>query len=260
MIYGLYLSAAGVVANSHRQDVITNNLANSETTGFKRDLALFQERLTEAQFRREGGMPPGASGDRLLEELGGGLLLSPTTIDNKQGELEHTSSPLDVAVEGDGYFAVRGERGETRLTRNGRFMVDREGSLVLSDAQGHKVLDPKGKPIRLPTDADGKLTVDTDGTIKVGSNAVGQIGAFDVADRSKLTKQGGTLLAHPDAAQVRPTTATLRSGFVERANVDPTTELAQLMECQRQLEANANMIRYQDQTLAKLVNEVGKIG
>ena len=255
MIYGLYLSAAGVVANSHRQDVITNNLANSETAGFKRNLALFQERPTEVEHRRNVG-PTSPGGDETLQGIGGGLLLSPTTVDNAQGELEHTAAPLDVAIQGNGYFGVA-ENGQTQLTRNGRFMVDQNKHLVMSDAQGHKVLDVNGDPITIAP--GGKLSIDSDGSVMRDGKPIARIGVFDVPDRAKLTKQGGTLLAYANPAEIRPTAALLRSEYIERANVDPTTELAQLMECQRQLEANANMIRYQDQTLAKLVNEVGKI-
>jgi flagellar basal-body rod protein FlgF len=261
MIYGLYLSAAGVVTSSYRQDVIANNLANAETPGFKRDVALFQQRLTEAQSRRRG-MSAG-SDDRsvdLLENLGGGILASPTLVDTRQGDLDRTGSPLDVAILGDGYFAVT-DRGETRLTRNGRFMLDKEGYLVLSDAAGHKVLDPEGKPVRLPPGGEAGVEIRGDGLISRNGQQLGKLGIFDVPDRSQLTKQGGTLMGYPDRSAIKAVASPdLHAQFIESANVDPTIELAELMETQRQLEANANMIRFQDQTLQKLVNEVGKIG
>src|SRR5687768_1897415 len=102
MIYGLYLSATGIMTNSYRQDVIANNLANSETVGFKRDVALFKERLTQAQEQRIKG----DWSNPLLEGIGGGTLAAPTIVDSTQGELEPTGSPLDVAIEGKGYFTV----------------------------------------------------------------------------------------------------------------------------------------------------------
>src|SRR5262245_29805113 len=102
MIYGLYLSATGVLTNSYRQDVIANNLANAETVGFKKDLALFKERLTEAQQQR---LAPNSI-NLGMEPIGGGVLASPTLVDSTQGELEPTGSPLDVAIEGEGYFMV----------------------------------------------------------------------------------------------------------------------------------------------------------
>src|SRR5215831_18455464 len=114
MLYGLYLSATGVMTSSYRQDVIANNLANSETTGFKRDLALFQERSTEAQAN---------------------------PIDVHQGELEPSTNPLDVALVGRGYFAVQGQDG-MKLTRDGQFMADRAGRLMLTNGDGgQRVLD-----------------------------------------------------------------------------------------------------------------------
>jgi len=253
MIYGLYLSATGVLTNSYRQDVIANNLANSETVGFKRDLALFHERLTESQERR---LLPGYS-DPLLEMLGGGVLASPTQIDQAQGELEPTGNHLDVAIQGNGYFKVN-LNGQARLTRDGRFALDDQGQLVMANANGYRVVDPQGNPImlnpRLPT------TIGEDGQIAQRGTPVAQIGLFDVPDSSRITKEGGNLLSYPEIQQTRSIQGTLRSEFLERANVDPAMELTQLMEAQRQLEANANMIRYQDQTLSRLVNEVGKIG
>lgn len=251
MLYGLYLSASGMISSAYKQDVVANNLANSETVGFKRDVASFKERLTEAQHRRM----PGRS-NAMLEMLGGGIFAQPTRVDTRQGEIEPTGNALDVAIEGDGYFAVKDKQGESRLTRNGQFAVDRDGRLILSNGEGQAVLDPKGQPIRLLPSVPAVIA--QDGTITQDKQVTGRIGVFDVADRSKLTKKGGTLIAHPDQ-QLIPGKGQLRSEFVERANVDPATELSELMETQRQLEANANMIRYQDQTLGRLVNEVGKI-
>jgi flagellar basal-body rod protein FlgF len=260
MLYGLYLSAAGVTANSYRQDVHANNLANAETVGFKRDIPLFQQRLTAAQEARVAGRP-GAWSDPVLEGLGGGLFVTPTATDQSAGEAEQTGSPLDVAIEGKGYFrvAAKGQNGTPELTRDGRFMVDRAGYLVLSNSSGHRVLDPDGRPIQLPPGGGGQIVVGRDGSILQNNKPVARIGVFDVPDRTKLVKRGGTLLTYPDANAVKRTDGTLHGGALERSNVDPVTELTQLMETQRQLEANANMIRYQDQTLQKLV-DVGKIG
>lgn len=259
MIYGLYLSASGVLSSSYRQDVIANNLANSETVGFKKDVALFRQRLTEAQQRRlpPGRSPFGAPTNPRLEPIGGGLLAHPTLVDTSQGELEPTGSALDVAIEGRGYFAVE-DPGGTRLTRNGQFAVDRGGNLILSNENGQKVLDALQQPIRL--DANGGVAIGSDGTVTQHGQAVAKLGVFDVADQSLLVKQGATLLRAGNQELALAEGATLHAEFVERANVDPATELAALMDTQRHLEANANMIRYQDHTLSKLVNEVGKIG
>jgi flagellar basal-body rod protein FlgF len=252
MIYGLYLSATGVLTNSYRQDVISNNLANSETVGYKKNVALFQQRLTEAQEQRN----PNAS-SALLDNIGGGLLCAPTVVDTSQGELETTGNKLDFAITGDGYFGVQDANG-MKLTRNGSFSLDRQGRLILSNT-GNLVLDQDRKPIRLDPTQRELIEIGSDGQMAVGGKPVAKLGLFSVPDRSALKKHSGTLMSYADPAKITPSKATVVGGALERANVDPASELAVLMDAQRQLEANANMIRYQDSTLQKLVNEVGKV-
>ncbi|HSZ56269.1 MAG TPA: flagellar basal-body rod protein FlgF [Tepidisphaeraceae bacterium] len=249
MIYGLYISATGIAANSYKQDVIANNLANSETAGFKRDVAAFKQRLTAAQE----GRAVGSWSDSILEGLGGGMFAMPNQIDLAPGSLQETGSPLDVAISGDGFFAVR-ENGKTLLTRDGRFTVNRDGQLVLSS--GQPVLDSAGQPIAIAPDAP--VAIDAEGEISQNGQPVAQLGLVDPADKSTLTKAGGNLL-DPGDSPLRPIETRVRSQFVEQSNVDPATEMADLMNTQRQLEANANMIQMQDQTLQRLVNDVGKI-
>jgi len=254
VIYGLYLSAAGVQTNSYRQDVISNNIANAETVGFKRDLALFQQRRTEAQDRGT----PGAS-NATLEALGGGVFAYPTQVDSSQGDSETTGNNLDAAIEGKGFFTVN-DHGTTHLTRDGRFLVNRAGHLALANAEGQEVMDEKGRPITLDPKIPGSQTaIGRYGEVTQAGKLVGKLKLVDVPDYSKLQKRGGTLMSYADPGELQPSKAVLHSGFVERANVEPATELTQLMDAQRQLEANANMIRYQDTTLGRLVNDVGKI-
>jgi flagellar basal-body rod protein FlgG len=252
MIYGLYLSATGVLTNSYRQDVISNNLANAETVGFKKNVALFQQRLTEAQAQRN----PNAS-SALLDNIGGGLLCAPTQVDTTQGELETTGNKLDVAITGEGYFGVQDASG-LKLTRNGSFSLDRRGNLILSNT-GNMVLDQDRKPITLDPTQRSLIEIGSDGQMTVAGKQVAKLGLFNAPDPQQLKKQGGTLMSYSDPNKLTSSKATVVGGALERANVDPATELSVLMDAQRQLEANANMIRYQDSTLSKLVNEVGKV-
>ena len=253
MLYGLYLSAAGVQTNAYRQDVISNNIANAETVGFKRDLALFQQRRTEVAER---GLSPSQS-NALLEKLGGGVFASPTLIDRTQGELEMTGKNLDVAIAGQGYFqAANGDK--TNLTRDGRLKVNNKSHLALATNENFEVLDPKGKPITV--DPLLEPNIDKEGVVTQKGKLVGRIAVVDVADPSQLKKSGGNMLSIADPKEIRPANGVLlQAGYQERANVEPSSELASLMDAQRQLEANANMIRYQDQMLSKLCNDVGKI-
>src|ERR1700733_13419075 len=110
MLYGLYLSATGVMTNSYRQDVIANNLANSETIGFKKDLTMFKQRLTAAQ---ENPNDQDAT-DKQSESLGGGTLAMPTLVDLTPGDMASTGGNLDAAIDGSGFFAVD-DHGTQRL-------------------------------------------------------------------------------------------------------------------------------------------------
>ncbi|HTL27894.1 MAG TPA: flagellar hook-basal body protein [Tepidisphaeraceae bacterium] len=254
MIYGLYLSATGVLTNSYRQDVISNNLANSETVGFKKNVALFEQRLTESQERRNP-----LDANSLLDNIGGGLLCAPTLVDTTQGELETTGNKLDVAITGDGYFAVQGPSNSVRLTRNGSFSLDRQGNLILA-VTGNKVLDQDRKPIVLDPTQRESIQVGSEGELTVAGKPIAKLGLFSVANPHELKKEGDTLMSVANTNKIAPSKATVVGGALERSNVDPAIELSVLMDAQRQLEANANMIKYQDSTLQKLVNEVGKIG
>ncbi len=250
MLYGLYLSATGVVTNSYRQDVIANNIANSETIGFKRDLALLQERPTAAQEFGES-VP-----DSIIGNMTGGMMAVPTQVDTSQGDLQPTGNPLDVAIQGNGYFAVNAN-GKFRLTRNGQFVMDHAGRLALFDDNGPDVLDNKQTPIYLSPGAP--VLISEDGTITQKGEVVAKIGLFDVPNSTDLKKEGNTLMSVQQGAQVSTASAKFHTSFLERSNVDPATELTALMDAQRQLEANANMIQTQDETLSKLVSDVGKI-
>jgi flagellar basal body rod protein FlgG len=252
MIYGLYLSATGVRASSQNIDVLANNLANSETVGFKRDLTLFRQRLTAKEETNQAG----DWSDPVQEGIGGGMYLNPTLIDSQQGELEQTGNPLDVGIQGDGYLAVK--KGDAvHLSRDGKMMVNQNGELVLANSSGARVLNAQQQPIVLQPGLPA--SIGSDGSITQGGNTVGQIGLFNVSDPTKLVKQGANLLDLPSDQSLAAGTGTFHSGYIERSNVDPASELAQLMAAQRQLEANANMIHYQDETLQQLVQDVGKI-
>ena len=150
MTYGLWLSAGGLQVNQYRQEIVTNNLANVETVGFKRDLAVIHERLVESQRSPDG--PRYTHG--LLDALSGGNWVRPTYTSFEQGDLVRTGGDLDAAINGDGFFTVR-EGNNLRYTRDGRFTLNRAGELVMVAGEGRvKVVDQSGRPIAL--DPDGK--------------------------------------------------------------------------------------------------------
>ncbi|HWB54991.1 MAG TPA: flagellar hook-basal body protein [Tepidisphaeraceae bacterium] len=251
MIYGLYLSATGVLANTYRQDVIANNLANVETVGFKKDLALFTERPTASNELGQLN-----SGDP-LSTLTGGMWAAPTYVDTSQGPLQETGNSTDMAIEGKGFFMVQTPNGN-RLTRDGRFLLDNAGNLVMANNVNAKVLDNSGKPISL--DARQQIALTKTGEISQSGRNVAQIGIYEVDKPADLHKLGANLLSYDDNMTPAPATDyTLHQKFVERSNVEPAVELTRLMDAERQLEVNASMIKTQDATLGELVNTVEKI-
>jgi len=255
MLYGLYLSASGMISSAYKQDVVANNLANSESVGFKRDVASFEERLTEAQQQRL----PGRS-NAMLEMLGGGILARPTLVDTRQGEIEHTGNALDVAIEGDGYFAVSTKQGESRLTRNGQFVVNKDGKLVLANGEGQSVLDPKGQPIRLLPNLP--VTIGQDGTISVttaGSatpTTAGSIQLVNFVNPAGLQALGENLFQET-AASGTPNEGKagdgafgkFKQGALEGSNVQVVEEMVDMIAAQRTYEMNTKVLSAADNML-----------
>jgi flagellar basal-body rod protein FlgF len=257
MTYGLYLSATGMITAQHNQDVIANNLANTETNGFRRELAVQEQRRVESQVARIAGTQ-----SRVLDGIGGGQFLAPSYFDQQQGTMTSADSNLSTAIFGDGFIGVQDEAGQFRLTRNGALMLDKDGRLLTS--AGQQVVGPDKTPVRL--DVAGRdhnaFNIAEDGSISLTGQegTVGKIGLFEPTDPRSVKPVGGNLLAPTDATELRPATGRLKAFMAEGSNVDPAVELTRLIESQRLLEANANLLKTQDSTLGRAVNDIGKIG
>ncbi|MAB83877.1 MAG: hypothetical protein CMJ24_10665 [Phycisphaerae bacterium] len=256
MNYGLYQSAGGVLSNLHEFQVISNNLANTQTTGFKADLALAQQRLPE---RLESGTP--VDPQLLLERLGGGQLATPTMIEFIQGSLAQTGSSTDVAIDGKGLFVVGPERGATEessaLTRDGRFSLNADNQLVMS-ATGWNLLDDRNQPIELD---QGAFEIDENGTIHQGGEEVATIAMRRVEHPDALEKLGDGLLraTSESGPATADTTSTVRQGYLEDSTVNPIIAMKDLMELSRALEANVRMMQYQDLLMGQAAGTLGKV-
>lgn len=251
MIYGIYHSAAGLQIQEYRQSLIANNLANAETPGFKPDMAAIVERSPEALDGTNA-----KARHRVLDRMTGGLFEMPVHTDFTDGPLEVTNNPLDVAIVGGGFLRVATPEGE-RYTRDGRLTIDAQGSLV-NASNGLAILGDNGTPIRVDPSARAEVTIHDDGTVRQGEVDVGRIALVDFDDRSRLTKQGRNLYAADDLT-TRPATGAIRSGAVEQSAVDPVNSLVQMMAASRAYEMNAALISLQDQTLNRVVNDLGRL-
>ena len=187
----------------------------------------------------------------------GGVWAAPTAIDLTQGTLQQTSDPHDVALDGAGFFTVAGPKATDRLlTRDGRFLVNEAGTLVMATG-GSPVLDSKGQKITLNPAIP--FTISNHGEIQQAGTTVGQLGLAN-ANAADLEKLGGNLLTVKPGAQTTaiPAGTQVRQKLPEESGVDPTVEMVNMLEGQRVFEANAKMIQYQD-TMMGLLNGVGKI-
>lgn len=251
--YGLWLSAAGMKVSEHRQAILANNLANAETTGFKRDLAVVAQRRVASQET----LSSVTTRHPVLDGMTGGINVRPTQANLAQGPIEATGRPLDAALEGPGFFVV--SNGEsTRYTRDGNFSVDRNGNLVVAGGGGRwKLVDEGGAAIVL--DGQGReAAVFSDGTIRQGAEVVGKL-AIVLPAAGQAPRKSGENLFEADAGAMTPGKTHVVPAALERSNVDIMPGLAEMITANRAYEMNANLIRLQDEASGSVISRVGRV-
>jgi flagellar basal-body rod protein FlgF/flagellar basal-body rod protein FlgG len=235
----LLIGLSRQVTLERQMDVIANNVANVTTNGFKADRSLFQEYLMPTA--REDNFAAGR--DRKLSHV----LDRATFRDMAQGSLDQTKNPLDVAINGDGMFAVQTPAGE-RYTRDGSFQIDNQGQLVT--ASGYPVLGNNG-PIRFQQ-TDKQIGISADGTVTVleGTNRIDSIRSklriVNFSQPQRLKKEGANLYSLGEGNAAQPDTkSTLAQGFIERSNVNAVTEMSRMIEINRMYTNMATMLQQQ---------------
>jgi len=215
--------------------VISNNLANVNTNGFKGDQTLFEEHL--ASRAHEDNFKPADRRVSYVQDRG-------IFHDMTQGALQRTSNPLDVAISGSGFLAVQSAGGE-RYTRDGNLQVNSTGQLVTNS--GDAVLGTSGPIVFQPTDHD--ITISQDGTITVlegpsrTDSIRGKLRIVNFADAQKLLKQGNNLFsASSGTAAQQDTRSTVQQGYVEKSNINSVVEMGRMIEINRTYTAIANML------------------
>lgn len=257
MLKSLNTAATGMAAQQRKLDVTSNNIANVNTTGFKRSRVEFEELLYQqkeaAGDTSEGGSPTGV-------EVGTGVRTAATQKNFSQGSMQQTENPLDMAIDGQGFFQVRQQNGDIAYTRDGAFKMNSEGRLV--NSEGHE-LEP---PITIPRDAtsiniaeDGRVTVNVKG--QKSEIEVGQIEIAQFTNPGGLKSQGGNLFTPSEAtgpARVsipgQNSAGTISQGFLEEGNVKVTEEMINMIASQRSYELNSKVIRTADQMLRSATN------
>ncbi len=258
MNYGMNISASGVLTSLYRMDVLANNLANTSTIGFKPDLVNVRQRNAVGSESSTAEVPP----ERLLERLGAGVRSAPNITSFTQGTLTRTSNPLDVSIQGDGFFVLQDGAGSGtdrfRLTRDGRFTRDHEGRLV-SVTTGMPVMDVNNRSITIADSAP--VTINADGTIRQRNATIARLQVADVPDRTKLTKAGhGTFSASADAWSGKQAGSGVVSQFsVEESAADPIAMLMGITDAGRAAESNIQMVSNFDRMMDRAINSVGRV-
>jgi flagellar basal-body rod protein FlgG len=239
----MYSAAAGMAAQQQRLDAAANDLANTSTTGYKHVRVAFRDLAYAAAGR-------GATQDVLL---GGGTAATSLGRSLQQGALKTTGQPLDVALQGTGYIAVRGRDGVPAMTRDGELRTDDRGRIVTANGL---LLDP---PIQVPSGTTPQdIKVGEDGRVTASGKPVGALRLVTVPNPSAL--QGGPdntfiATAASGAPGTAPRSTTVAQGALEASNVDLGDAMVDMMEAQRGFELASKAITYQDQ-LAEIANGI----
>jgi flagellar basal-body rod protein FlgF len=217
---------------------IANNIANLSTTGYRREGIIFSEYVQQTGQGNESVSFADANG-RLT--------------DTRQGALAQTGGLFDFAIEGPGYFQLQTPDGQ-RLTRAGAFTPNEQGELVSVD--GYQLLDLGGAPIFVPPDANS-VSLAPDGTLSADGNPLAQIGVFETADPTDLTREGGVMF-RSDGGFLPLEDTILVQGFLESSNVSPITETARLIEVQRSYELGQKFLEREDERIRAVVRTLGQ--
>ncbi len=244
MIRGLYIAATGLLAESRRQDVVANNLANATTTGFKRS------ETTAAPFQEVLLTSMGTPGRPTIGKLEMGAQVNGVTRIDGQGPLKFTGNHLDLALVGSGHFTVGAPNG-TRYTRDGSFSLDASGRLVTKE--GHPVLGTNGGPITLQ---QGDVKVAADGTVSQGGAVRGRL-QITALDPAGIATESGSLLTGTPSGTAD---ATVRQDHLESSTVNVVSEMVELIRVMRSFESNQKSVNAQDEALQASVTKVGAVG
>ncbi len=278
MLRGFYTAATGMIAQQRRTEMLTNNMSNANTPGFKADqtsMRAFPEMLL-SQFGGPSSQGPGqsAQGNRFVGGINTGVYMQEAMPAFMQGDLEQTGNNSDLAIvdqympvnEENGkqasvFFILEDGQGSTAYTRNGNFTRDQQG--YLTTPAGHYVLDASGQRIQLSSDV---FQVGEDGSITVNGEAAATLGIAYASDPYLLQKQGTGYYvlpggeALPLAAEAENASEfSIRQGAVERSNVDTGRTMTEMMTAYRSFEANQKVLQAYDQSMQKTVSEIGRL-
>ncbi len=261
MIRGMYAAASGMLSSFLRQETLSNNLANVNTPGFKKDMIPSRKGpiLGEVRdFESLLNMPYRTQTRKgLVGTIGTGVLNDPVSTDFSDGDLQPTGNELDLALVGPGFFEMRSVEGKTFYSRGGSFGRDAAGRLV--DNHGAFLMGDDG-PIRV---GQGKVTIDSDGTVHSDGDESAILKVMSFPTDTPMTKIGDSGFSPSDrnarASFVDGARTVVHQGSIEGSNVNPAQAVTEMMSAMRSYEAAQRLVQMSDATLERAVNDIGRL-
>lgn len=269
----LWPAVSGAMARDQQIEVISNNLANVNTNGFKRDDISFKEYLSKNEKMIVEGeeIPRSPIKDKDLYPLDGRdqsfVIVNGTQTKFSTGGFKVTDNPLDVALNGPGFFEISTPNG-IRYTRAGSFKLSAEGKIVTTD--GYPVLskggegesaDPAGREIGI-SDRNGALHINDSGEVYMGDEKISQLSIVEFGDMNFIRKVGSANFENKDAVRnppQEPINTVAKQGMVETSNVNPVQEISNLIRANRMFEQDLKAMKTVNDMLSKEVNDIGKM-
>lgn len=260
MIRSLYTAVSGLITQEAKQNVITNNLANINTTGFKDDNLLVRN-FKNVLIQNKDKIVGGKNVNNVIGTLSLGSDIDGVSTDFTQGMITDTDSSTDMAIEGKGFFTVLHDMGngtqQQYYTRDGHFHTDSRGFLVNDNGDYLRGVNLQNGNLDNIFVGRGKLTVASDGTVSVDGNTAYRLQLSDFTDYNSLKKVGGNL--YDGQGAVAAGNASVKQKALEKSNVNVVSEMVNMMTVMRTFETNQKVVQSIDETLDKAVNQVGTV-
>lgn len=256
MLRGIYSSISSMITLQARQSVVTNDLANINTTGYKSE-TLVGKSFDEVMLSNNDNYVNGKPRTQNLGSMSFGVKIDETVTNFKQGTHRATENNTDFALDGNGFFKVLDGNNKPLYTRNGSFKVNTQGYLVTSGGYyvtGKNNLTGNVEPIHVGNE---KVTVTPDNNININGKNVYSFNIVDFKDYKQLSKEGDNL--YSGQGEMNSNNFKVRQGYLEGSNVDPIGTSVLLMETVKEFEANQKVIQTIDSTLSKIANEIGTV-
>lgn len=256
MVRGLYTSAIGMMTQMQKMDVVSNNIANSDTAGFKKDTAVVRSFSEELAKRLDDPKYKLIKFNQGIGNMSLGVFVDEVSTDFSAGALQNSEGALDCAISGDGFFAisVTDKDGNTteKYTRDGSFTLDSNN--MLRTSEGNYVVGEGGN-ITIP---NGNITIDDNGNIFSNNDFVDKLKIVDFSNKETLRKVGDNLYETIDESQTQNFTGSIIQGRLEASNVNSVEEMVKMISLARNYEANQKMVQTHDSTLSRAVNDIAK--